>query len=42
MQFGAFGLCEFFTQTPRMLSAKSDVDSLLYCLQWEKFIAMVR
>ncbi len=42
MQYGAFGICEFYTQRPRYLSAKSIYDALLYMLPWDKFIQVVR
>jgi len=42
LEYGAFGLCEFYKQTPRILSARSSIDSLLYCLDWEKFDELVR
>lgn len=42
MQYGAFGICEFYTQRPRYLSAKSIYDALLYTLPWDKFLEVVR
>ena len=42
LEYGAFGLCEFYKQTPRLLSARSNIDSLLYCLDWDKFDELIR
>lgn len=42
LEYGSFGLCEFYQQKPRSLSARSNIDSLLYCLDWDTFDELVR
>ncbi len=38
MNYGAFGLYEFYLDRPRLLSVRSNLDSLLYTLQRDPFI----